>query len=68
VFPPSIQDFSGVLAAMSVILLTASFIISSSGERYDVVVSHKKLEGVGLVLGVIYIFYVVLQFGLAVVI
>jgi hypothetical protein len=68
VFPPSIQDLSEVLAAISIILLTASFVISASEERYEILVSHKKLEGVGIAIGVVYIVYFVLQFGLAVVI
>jgi hypothetical protein len=53
---------------MAVILLSATYVVSSTGERGVFLVSHKGLETAGLVIGGVYLIYIVYEFALSTVI
>ncbi len=63
---PSSQELTLMIASLAVATLTASYSISSLQGNYEILVSHKKLEILGLLLGGVYLAYVGLQFAIAV--
>jgi len=65
-FLPSVLDLTLVLATISVSVLTASFVISSSQGKFEILVSYRRLEAVGILLGGMFLAYVFVQFAIAV--
>ena len=63
---PSAPELTLLLAALSVATLTASYSVSSLQGRLDVMVSRGRLETVGLILGGIYLMYVLVELATAV--
>jgi hypothetical protein len=64
-FPLGVGSLFQALAGFAIILLVSAYLISSFEGEVDVLISHRRLETIGLVLGAAYLIYVIEQFAIA---
>lgn len=64
-FPLGIVGLSDWLGATALVILITTELVSPLQGEASVLIDRRKLEAVGLVLGVIYLVYVVIQFAMA---
>ena len=60
-FPPSLQDLAGILAALSVAFLLMSYVVSSLGGRMEMRIPRRDLERAGIILGAGFLAYAFVQ-------
>ena len=57
-----------ILAGLSIVTLLTAYFTSSNEYGFDILISHRRLEDVGIVLGAAYLLYATLQLVVAIVV